>query len=154
MTYVLGPPGAGKSTVARLVTGLEQPEYGEIFFGDRLVNTLPPAQRGTGMVFQDLGLWPGLSVIENVGYPLKFQKLARPEHGGGCRKCCPPCGSTAWRAAGPRASRRSRGCARRWRGHWSGSLSSSSWMNRSARSSRARKKSAGKTCGASMPRPA
>ena len=79
MTYVLGPPGAGKSTVARLVTGLEQPEYGEIFFGDRLVNTLPPAQRGTGMVFQDLGLWPGLSVIENVGYPLKFQKLARPE---------------------------------------------------------------------------
>jgi ABC-type Fe3+/spermidine/putrescine transport system ATPase subunit len=79
LTYVLGPPGAGKTTLARLVTGLDTPDYGEIFFGDRLVVSLPPHERGSGMVFQDLGLWPGLSVAENVGYPLKIQKLARPE---------------------------------------------------------------------------
>jgi ABC-type Fe3+/spermidine/putrescine transport system ATPase subunit len=79
MTYVLGPPGAGKTTLARLVTGLENPDHGEIYFGDRLVVALPPHERGSGMVFQDLALWPGLSVAENVGYPLKIQKLARPE---------------------------------------------------------------------------
>ncbi len=79
MTYVLGPPGAGKTTLARLVSGLENPDHGEIYFGDRLVVALPPHERGSGMVFQDLALWPGLSVAENVGYPLKIQKLARPE---------------------------------------------------------------------------
>ncbi len=79
LTYVLGPPGAGKSTLARLVSGLENPDDGEIYIGERLVVAVAPHERGTGMVFQDLGLWPGLSVAENVGYPLKIQKLARPE---------------------------------------------------------------------------
>ena len=79
MTYILGPPGAGKTTLARLVTGLEVPDYGEIYFGDRLVHTLAPHERGVGMVFEDLGLWPGLTVVENVGYPLKVQKIPRPE---------------------------------------------------------------------------
>ena len=79
MTYVLGPPGAGKTTLARLVAGLEMPDDGEIYFGDRLVHTLPPHERGVGMVFEDLGLWPGLTVVENVGYPLKVQKMPRPE---------------------------------------------------------------------------
>ena len=79
VTYVLGPPGAGKTTLARLVTGLETPDDGEIYFGDRLVHLLPPHERGVGMVFEDLGLWPGLTVLDNVGYPLKVQKLARPE---------------------------------------------------------------------------
>jgi ABC-type Fe3+/spermidine/putrescine transport system ATPase subunit len=79
MTYVLGPAGAGKTTLARLVTGLETVDDGEIYFGDRMVQSLPPHQRKAGMVFQDLGLWPGLTVVDNVGYPLKIQKLARPE---------------------------------------------------------------------------
>ena len=52
MTYVLGPPGAGKTTLARLVAGLEMPDDGEIYFGDRLVHTLPPHERGVGMVFR------------------------------------------------------------------------------------------------------
>ncbi|MFI5455592.1 MAG: ABC transporter ATP-binding protein [Isosphaerales bacterium] len=79
MTYVLGPSGAGKTTLARLVAGLETLDDGEIYFGDRMVQTLPPQERHVGMVFEDLGLWPGLSVVENVGYPLKIQKLTRPE---------------------------------------------------------------------------
>ena len=45
MTYVLGPPGAGKTTLARLVAGLEKPDDGEIYFGDRMVHTLPAHER-------------------------------------------------------------------------------------------------------------
>jgi ABC-type Fe3+/spermidine/putrescine transport system ATPase subunit len=79
MTYVLGPSGAGKTTLARLLAGLETPDDGEIFFGDRMVQALPPEERNVGMVFEDLGLWPGLTVVENVGFALKVQKMARPE---------------------------------------------------------------------------
>ena len=45
MTYVLGPAAAGKTTLARLVSGLETPDHGEIYFGDRLVHSLPPHER-------------------------------------------------------------------------------------------------------------
>ncbi len=79
MTYVAGPAGAGKTTLARLVTGLETLDDGEIYFGDRMVQSLPAHERKAGMVFQDLGLWPGLTVIDNVGYPLKVQRVARAE---------------------------------------------------------------------------
>jgi ABC-type Fe3+/spermidine/putrescine transport system ATPase subunit len=79
MTYVLGPAGAGKTTLARLVAGLERPDDGEVFFDDRMVQALPPHERGVGMVFEDLGLWPGLTVIEHVGYPLKVQRRPRAE---------------------------------------------------------------------------
>jgi ABC-type Fe3+/spermidine/putrescine transport system ATPase subunit len=79
MTYVLGPPGAGKTTLARLLAGLESLDDGEIYFGDRMVQSLPPHERRLGMVFDDLGLWPPLSVAEHVGYPLKIQKLGRGE---------------------------------------------------------------------------
>jgi ABC-type Fe3+/spermidine/putrescine transport system ATPase subunit len=79
LTYVLGPSGAGKSTLARLVAGLETLDDGEIYFGDRMVQALAAHERQVGMVFEDLGLWPGLTVGENVGYPLKLRKFARPE---------------------------------------------------------------------------
>jgi ABC-type Fe3+/spermidine/putrescine transport system ATPase subunit len=77
MTYVLGPRGAGKTTLARLVAGLEQLDDGEIYFGDRMVHRLPAHERRVGMVFEDLGLWPALTVQGNVGYPLKVKKVAR-----------------------------------------------------------------------------
>jgi ABC-type Fe3+/spermidine/putrescine transport system ATPase subunit len=79
MTYVLGPSGAGKTTLARLVAGLEPPDDGEIFFDDQLVQAVPARERGVGMVFEDLGLWPGLTVVEHVGYPLKMQRHSRAE---------------------------------------------------------------------------
>jgi len=79
LTYLLGPTGAGKTTLARLLAGLDEPEDGEIFFGDRMVQILPPHERKVGMVFADLGLWPGLTVLENVGYPLKAQRVERSQ---------------------------------------------------------------------------
>jgi ABC-type Fe3+/spermidine/putrescine transport system ATPase subunit len=79
VTYVLGPSGAGKTTLARLVAGLERPDDGDIFFDDRMVQDVPAHERGVGMVFQDLGLWPGLTVAEHVGYPLKVRRLPSTE---------------------------------------------------------------------------
>jgi ABC-type Fe3+/spermidine/putrescine transport system ATPase subunit len=79
ITYVVGPSGAGKTTLARVLAGLEIPDDGEIYFADRMVHSLSPLERRVGMVFEDLGLWPGLSVAENVGYPLKIQKIPRVE---------------------------------------------------------------------------
>jgi len=78
LTYLLGPKGAGKTTLARVLAGLEQPDDGEIYLGDRMVQALPPRERGVGMVFADLGLWPGLTVAENVAFPLKAQRIERP----------------------------------------------------------------------------
>jgi ABC-type sugar transport system ATPase subunit len=79
LAYLLGPRGAGKTTMARLLAGLEQPEDGEIYFGDRMVHKLPPRERNVGMVFADLGLWPALTVVENVAYPLKAQRMERSQ---------------------------------------------------------------------------
>ncbi len=77
LTFVLGPSGAGKTTLARLISGLEPLDDGEIYFDGRLVHDLPPQARRVGLVFQDDALWPHLSVAENVGYPLKVRGVAR-----------------------------------------------------------------------------
>ncbi|MGC8639855.1 MAG: ABC transporter ATP-binding protein [Isosphaeraceae bacterium] len=73
LTCLLGPPGAGKTTLGRLVAGLDTADVGEIYFNERLVQSLSPHERRVGMVFADFALWPGLSVVENVSYPLKVQ---------------------------------------------------------------------------------
>ncbi len=77
LAFVLGPSGSGKTTLARCIAGLDQLDDGEIYFDGRLVHTLPPLTRRVGFVFQDDALWPHLSVVENVEYPLKAQGVAR-----------------------------------------------------------------------------
>ena len=77
LACVVGPSGAGKTTLARLVAGLERLDDGEIFFDGRVIHTLPPGERKVGFVFQDDALWPRLTVARNVGYGLKVQGLAR-----------------------------------------------------------------------------
>jgi ABC-type Fe3+/spermidine/putrescine transport system ATPase subunit len=79
LTCLLGPTGAGKSTFGRLLAGLESVDDGEIFFDDRMVQNAPPQGRRVGMVFPDFALWPGMTVAENVGYPLKLRGLKNPE---------------------------------------------------------------------------
>jgi iron(III) transport system ATP-binding protein len=80
---LLGPSGCGKTTLLRMIAGLETPSGGEIRLGDRALFTrsrsLPPEERGFGMVFQSYAVWPHMTVAENVGYPLKIRKLSRPE---------------------------------------------------------------------------
>jgi len=70
---VVGPSGCGKTTLLRLVAGLERPDAGEIHLGDRVVaragrSLVPPHERGLGFVFQDLALWPHLTVREHLDF--------------------------------------------------------------------------------------
>jgi len=76
---LLGPSGCGKTTLLRTIAGFYTPEAGEIRFGDRVVNHIPPHRRETGMVFQNYALFPHLSVYNNVAYGLRARKVPRHE---------------------------------------------------------------------------
>jgi len=73
---LLGPSGCGKTTLLRLVAGFYAADGGEIRFDDRVVNAVPPHERGIGMVFQNHALWPHMTVAENVSYGLKLRKIS------------------------------------------------------------------------------
>jgi multiple sugar transport system ATP-binding protein len=68
----VGPSGCGKSTLLRLVAGLEDITSGRLFIDGKLVNELPPAERGISMVFQSYALYPHMSVYENMAFGLKL----------------------------------------------------------------------------------
>ncbi len=68
---LLGPSGCGKSTTLNLICGLEAPTSGKIYFGGDDVTRLPPENRGVGLVFQNYALYPHLTVLENIQFPLK-----------------------------------------------------------------------------------
>ncbi|MEZ5637906.1 MAG: sn-glycerol-3-phosphate ABC transporter ATP-binding protein UgpC [Burkholderiaceae bacterium] len=70
---LLGPSGCGKTTTMRMVAGLEDPTEGEIWVGDRCVNTLEPKDRDVAMVFQSYGLYPNMTVYENISFPLRIR---------------------------------------------------------------------------------
>ncbi|MCC6535331.1 MAG: ABC transporter ATP-binding protein [Burkholderiales bacterium] len=76
---LLGPSGCGKTTLLRLIAGFYAPDEGEIRFNERVVNALPPDERGIGMVFQNYALWPHMTVAENIGYGLKLRKIKAAE---------------------------------------------------------------------------
>src|SRR5882672_7807471 len=77
--FLLGPSGCGKTTLLRIIAGFYQPDSGELRFGDRLVNGLPPHRRSTGMVFQNYALWPHMTVFENVAYGLEVRAVSAGE---------------------------------------------------------------------------
>lgn len=80
---LLGPSGCGKTTLLRSIAGLERPDSGEILLGNELVFSekrgicTPPHLRRIGMVFQNYALWPHLTVLRNVSYPLKIRRIPR-----------------------------------------------------------------------------
>src|SRR5882672_1494399 len=73
----LGPSGSGKTTLLRMIAGLEEPTAGEILIGGVVVNDLTPRERRIAMVFQSYALYPHLSVLDNILFPLKAQKFPK-----------------------------------------------------------------------------
>src|SRR5207245_1404833 len=78
---LLGPSGCGKTTLLRMIAGFYPVDGGEIRFGERRVDGLPPYERNIGMVFQNYALWPHMTVRGNVTYGLRLRKLAAAEIG-------------------------------------------------------------------------
>ncbi len=76
---LLGPSGSGKSTLLRLIAGLLKPDGGRILWQGKDLARVPVHQRRFGLVFQDYALFPHLSVLENVRYPLRWQGISRRE---------------------------------------------------------------------------
>ena len=76
ITYLLGKSGSGKTTILRLIAGLEVPQDGNIFIENILVSApdsiiVPPEKRKTGFIFQDLALWPHFTVYKNIAFGLQ-----------------------------------------------------------------------------------
>lgn len=71
---LLGPSGCGKTTLMRILAGLEAPTAGRVIFGGKDVTRLPPRQRNVGMVFQYPVMYPTLSVAENLGLPMQYDR--------------------------------------------------------------------------------
>ncbi len=82
---LLGPSGCGKTTTLNIIAGFENLDEGEVYVGDRLISSssqgviLPPHKRNLGMVFQSYGLWPHLSVRDNVAFGLQMRNVAKAE---------------------------------------------------------------------------
>eukprot|EP01036_Dinobryon_divergens_P038754 gene38754-biopygen30804 len=74
---LVGPSGCGKSTLLAMIAGLETVTSGEIFIGDRLVNSVAPKDRDIAMVFQSYALYPTMSVADNIGFALEMRKVPK-----------------------------------------------------------------------------
>lgn len=84
VVVILGPSGCGKTTLLRLIAGLDVPDSGEIWLSGSQVaaagrSMVPPYKRAIGFVFQDLALWPHLSVRGNLDFVLESARVARSE---------------------------------------------------------------------------
>ena len=75
----VGPSGCGKSTLLRIIAGLEEATGGDVYIGDELANDVPPAKRGTAMVFQSYALYPHMTVSQNMGFSLKLAGRPKEE---------------------------------------------------------------------------
>ncbi|MBA1394091.1 ABC transporter ATP-binding protein, partial [Lactobacillus sp. XV13L] len=75
LVSLLGPSGGGKTTTLNLISGLLHVTKGQIFFGSKEVTDQSALERKVGMVFQNYALYPHLSVLDNIAFPLKMQKV-------------------------------------------------------------------------------
>lgn len=76
---LLGPSGCGKSTTLSMIAGLEKPDSGEVFWDGNSLAHLPSHQRGFGLMFQDLALFPHLNVYDNIAFGLRMSGMQRAE---------------------------------------------------------------------------
>ncbi|MEM2902677.1 MAG: ABC transporter ATP-binding protein [Candidatus Bathyarchaeia archaeon] len=76
---ILGPSGCGKTTTLRMIAGLEKQDEGNVYIGDKIVNDLPPPERDIAMVFQFYAIYPGMTVYDNLAFPLKQRKMSKDE---------------------------------------------------------------------------
>ncbi|MBW2120944.1 MAG: ABC transporter ATP-binding protein [Deltaproteobacteria bacterium] len=76
---LLGPSGCGKTTLLRIVAGLETPDEGDVLIAGRVVNNVPPYKRDCSIVFQQLALFPHMSIFDNIAFGLVERRVAREE---------------------------------------------------------------------------
>lgn len=75
----VGPSGCGKSTTLRMIAGLEEISYGELYIDGKLMNSAAPKDRDIAMVFQSYALYPQMTVYDNMAYALKLRKVPKQE---------------------------------------------------------------------------
>ena len=75
VTSLLAPTGFGKTTLLRIIAGVEKPDKGRVFFGEKDVTELPAQKRNVAMVFQSFALYPNMTTYENIASPLKLMRL-------------------------------------------------------------------------------
>jgi len=76
---LLGPSGCGKSTTLNLVAGLDKPDGGRVYLGDRDITDVPPNERRMAMVFQNYALYPHMTAFDNIAFSLKLQRRPKSE---------------------------------------------------------------------------
>jgi len=79
LVTLLGPSGCGKTTTLRMIAGFELPTEGKIYIGNEEVTMLPPNKRDTATMFQSYGLFPHMTVFDNVAYGLRLRKVPQEE---------------------------------------------------------------------------
>jgi multiple sugar transport system ATP-binding protein len=72
---LLGPSGAGKTTMLELIAGIKEPTEGHVYIGGQMVNKLPPQERNVAMAFENYALYSFLSVYDNIAFPLRSPKM-------------------------------------------------------------------------------
>jgi putative spermidine/putrescine transport system ATP-binding protein len=83
---LLGPSGCGKTSTLRMIAGHEDVSDGDILLGNDVINDLPPARRGTAMMFQSYALFPHLDCVDNVAFSLKMKGVGREERRASARE--------------------------------------------------------------------
>ena len=76
---LMGSPGAGKTTILRIIAGLESADSGNVYIDDVEVKNQGPSERDVGFIFQSLALYPNRNVFENIAFPLRIRRVPEPE---------------------------------------------------------------------------